>query len=167
MGPRVRLDPLRASDWEALYAAARDPRIWEQHPQPDRWREPVFRVFFDEALASGGAVRIAERASQRVIGSSRWVWHDEGAGELEIGWSFLSRDHWGGETNGEVKRLMIEHALTFARAVRFFVGLDNARSRRALEKIGAVPRGIERNRAGRPSVAFEFTAASWRARPSG
>jgi RimJ/RimL family protein N-acetyltransferase len=166
-GERVRIDPLRAEDWEPLFAVARDPLLWAQHPQPDRWREPVFRAFFEEALASGGALRISERATGRAIGSSRWVWHDEAAGEIEIGWTFLARDHWGGVTNGEVKRLMIEHALAFARRVRFFVGLENLRSQRALEKIGAVQRANERNRAGRMSASYEVTAASWRAGGAG
>jgi RimJ/RimL family protein N-acetyltransferase len=32
------------------------------------------------------------------------------AREIEIGWTFLARRHWGGHINGEIKRLMLIHA---------------------------------------------------------
>jgi hypothetical protein len=47
-GALLELRPLRADDYRALSAAAADPRIWEQHPVKDRFREEVFRTFFDE-----------------------------------------------------------------------------------------------------------------------
>jgi RimJ/RimL family protein N-acetyltransferase len=55
---------------------------------------------------------------------------------VEIGWSFLARSHWGGATNREMKRLMLEHALAQVARVEFRVGESNLRSRRAMEKIG-------------------------------
>lgn len=135
----VALRPLRASDWEALFAVASDPLIWEQHPAHDRWREPVFRAFFDDALAGKGALLARDARSGAVIGSSRFQGLDAAAGgSVEIGWTFLARSHWGGAHNRAMKRLMIAHALASVAEVRFAVGETNARSRRALEKIGAV-----------------------------
>ena len=55
-GQLVTLRPLRADDFEAVYAAASDPLIWEQHPSRNRYQEAVFQEFFDEAMASGGAL---------------------------------------------------------------------------------------------------------------
>jgi RimJ/RimL family protein N-acetyltransferase len=156
---------LREADFGALYEVARDPLLWEQHPCPDRWKEPVFRVYFDEALACGGALVIEDSASGRALGASQYRWLDEAKGELEIGWSFLARARWGGATNGEVKRLMVGHALGFATRVVFFVGLDNLRSQRALEKVGAERVGRAKNRAGRDSVRFEITAPTWATPP--
>jgi RimJ/RimL family protein N-acetyltransferase len=97
----------------------------------------VFREFFREALESQGALVALDRPTQSIIGSSRYCWQ-EAAGELEIGWTFLDRAHWGGAYNGEMKRLMLAHAFTFAETVVFRVGATNLRSRRALEKIGAI-----------------------------
>lgn len=137
-GALVRLRPLRAEDWDALYAVARDPLIWEQHPAHDRWQEPVFRAFFDDALAQRGALAVIDRASGAVIGSSRFQGLEEaGGGSVEIGWTFLARSHWGGTWNREMKRLMLAHALASVAECRFAVGESNRRSRRALEKIGA------------------------------
>jgi len=133
----VALRPLRADDWDALFAVASDPAIWALHPAHDRWQEPVFRAFFADALASGGALVAADPATAAVIGSSRYGRDRAGAGEVEIGWTFLARSHWGGATNAAMKTLMIGHALAgFASAI-FVIGEQNVRSRRAMEKIGA------------------------------
>ncbi len=137
-GEHVRLRPLRPDDWDALFAVASDPLIWEQHPAHDRWREPVFRAFFEDALANKGALVAIDAETGRVIGSSRFQGlEEENGGSVEIGWTFLARSHWGGRYNHEMKRLMLAHALASVAEVRFLVGETNTRSRRALEKIGA------------------------------
>ena len=137
MGERLTLRPLRAGDWDTLFAVAADPLIWEQHPYRTRWQEPVFRAFFDDALVQGGALAVIETASGRVIGSSRFQAYDPvDGGSVEIGWTFLSRDYWGGGFNAEMKRLMLTHALDNVARVDFRVGEDNWRSRKAMEKIG-------------------------------
>lgn len=137
-GERLDLRPLRAEDWQALYAVASDSLIWEQHPARDRHDIDVFRVFFDEALASGGALVVIDRANGLVIGSSRFHGYDEAASQVEIGWTFLSRLYWGGVYNGELKRLMLEHAFRFVDSVIFIIGAKNLRSQRAVAKLGAV-----------------------------
>lgn len=134
----VALRPLEAGDFDALFAVASDPQIWAVHPAHDRWQEPVFRRFFDDAQLSGGALVAIDPATSEVIGSSRYDTARAEEGEVEIGWTFLARRCWGGAVNGAMKRLMIAHALeSYDRAI-FLVGEHNFRSRRALEKIGAV-----------------------------
>ena len=135
-GERLLLRPLRAGDWPALFAVAADPLIWEVHPANDRWQEPVFRAFFADALAQGGAIVAIDRSSGAIVGSSRWQGHDPDASRVEIGWTFLARSHWGGGFNRELKRLMLAHAFRWVERVTFSVGEDNHRSRRAMEKIG-------------------------------
>jgi RimJ/RimL family protein N-acetyltransferase len=138
VGDLLELRPLRPEDWEGLFAAAADPMIWELHPAHDRYQEDVFREYFLEALASGGALVAVDRQTQTIIGSSRYVRHGPEPSEVEIGWTFLVRSHWGGAYNGEMKRLMLDHAFAFVDHVVFLVGTTNLRSRKALEKIGAV-----------------------------
>ena len=161
-GELLSLRPLAESDWDALFAVAADPLIWEQHPAFDRYQEPVFRAFFAEALASGGAFLVHDRASGAAIGSSRYAGWDADANEIEIGWSFLARSYWGGRYNGEMKRLMLDHAFTFASSVVFRIGPNNMRSRRAVERIGAVQIADRINHQGVLSVVYEITAASYR-----
>ncbi|HLL76986.1 MAG TPA: GNAT family N-acetyltransferase [Pyrinomonadaceae bacterium] len=163
-GELLELRPLRADDFPALYAVASDPLIWEQHPNNDRHKEEVFREFFREAMESGGALVAVDAEDGRVIGSSRFHGYDEAAGEIEIGWTFLARTHWGGRYNGEMKRLMLGHAFRFVDNVVFLVGPENWRSRRAVEKIGGRLIGMRPNGTGRESVVYRITAADFRPR---
>jgi RimJ/RimL family protein N-acetyltransferase len=161
-GELLELTPLRATEFDDLYAVAADPLIWEQHPSSDRYEEPVFRIFFREALESGGALVARDRSDGRVIGSSRFHGYDREKSEVEIGWTFLARSHWGGRYNGEMKRLMLEHAFRFVDRVIFLIGPENLRSRRAVEKIGGVHVGSKTDATtGRESVIYEITAAAY------
>ncbi len=135
-GELVRLRPLTPEDRAALFAVASDPQIWEQHPSHDRWKPEVFDAFLDEALAEGGGLVVEDPATGAVIGSSRYSTRRAESGEIEIGWTFLARDHWGGSRNPEMKRLMLAHAFTVFDAVIFMVGSENRRSRIAVERIG-------------------------------
>ena len=138
VGDLIEVRPLRPDDWNSLFAVASDHLIWKQHPASDRYQEEVFREFFREALESGGALVVIDRKTQEIIGSSRYFGFDPGEREIEIGWTFLARSYWGGEYNGELKRLMLDHAFRFVESVIFKIGPTNFRSRRAVEKIGAV-----------------------------
>jgi N-acetyltransferase len=138
VGDLIEVRPLKPKDWESLFAVASDPLIWEQHPAHDRYKEEVFREFFRESLESGGALVVIDRQTQEIIGSSRYFGFDSEEREIEIGWTFLARSHWGGKYNGELKRLMLDHAFRFVESVVFLIGPTNVRSQRALEKIGGV-----------------------------
>jgi RimJ/RimL family protein N-acetyltransferase len=136
-GQSISLRPLRTDDFEALYTAASDPLVWALHPDPQRYQRDVFKPkFFDGALASGGAFAVVENASRKIIGSSRYYEWDPEKREVAIGFTFLSRDHWGGATNREMKRLMLDHAFRWAKVAWFHVGKNNLRSRGAMIKIG-------------------------------
>ena len=144
-GERVVVRPVVATDWEGMFSAAADPKIWEVHPESDRYKEDVFRRYFDAALASGSAFSFVDKEKEKIIGSCRFYGHDPVAREIEIGWTFLSRAYWGGSYNAEIKQLLLDHAFTFVDTVVFWVGETNVRSRRAMEKIGGVLRpGIHR-----------------------
>ncbi len=159
-GDLLEARPLRPEDYDDLYAVASDPLIWEQHPNNDRHEDRVFREFFREAMASGGALIILDNATGRVVGSSRFHGYDPNKSEVEIGWTFLARSHWGGRYNAELKRLMLEHAFRFVRSVVFLVGPRNLRSQRAVEKIGAVWVGSRRDGNGRESYVYQITRGS-------
>ena len=137
VGDKLMLRPLTESDWEAMYAVASDPLLWEVHPASDRYNEPVFREYFAGAMASRGALAVIDRATGSIIGGSRYANFVPDRNEIEIGWSFLARAYWGGAYNREMKTLMLTHAFRFFDSIRFNIGATNVRSRRAVEKIGA------------------------------
>jgi N-acetyltransferase len=135
-GELIELRPLRPEDFEDLFIAASDPLIWEQHPESDRYKREVFERFFNGALESNGAFAVIERKTGRIIGSSRyWNLKPDGS-EVEIGWTFLAREFWGGRYNGELKKLMLAHAFRFVDRVMLIVGESNLRSQKAVQKIG-------------------------------
>ncbi len=157
-GRLLDLRPLRQEDFDELYAVASDPLIWEQHPSNDRYQEDVFKNFFRAALESGGALIVIDSRDCRVIGSSRFHGYDEEKSEIEIGWTFLARSHWGGIYNREMKELMLRHAFKFVNSVVFLIGPQNLRSQQAIEKIGGVRVGSRRDASGRESFAYQITA---------
>jgi N-acetyltransferase len=139
VGDALILRPLRAEDFVPMYTAASDPLIWEQHPDPKRYQRGVFEAnFFAPAMAGASALVVVDRANSQVIGSSRFYEWDPVKREVAIGYTFLIRSHWGGDTNREMKALMLAHAFRFAQRVWFHVGANNLRSRKAMEKIGGV-----------------------------
>jgi N-acetyltransferase len=160
VGDIVELRALRESDFDDLYAVASDPLIWEQHPVPDRYRKESFREFFSEHLASGGALVAVDRRTSQIVGTSRFHGYDARRSEVEIGWTFLARSHWGGAYNAEMKALMLEHAFRFVDSVVFLIHPENIRSQRAVEKIGAVRVGARLDGGGRDSLVYEIRSAA-------
>ncbi len=164
-GQLLELRPLQVGDFDALSGAASDPRIWEQHPERDRYKKDVFQKYFDSAIESGGAFAIVERETGKIIGSSRYWNLRPVESEVEIGWTFLQRRFWGGRHNGELKSLMLDHAFRFVDRVVFVVGENNLRSQQALRKIGAELIGSsERTSPGgtqRRNMIFAITRRDW------
>ena len=157
-GELIELRPLKPEDWNDLFAVASDPLIWAQHPESDRYKEGVFKIFFREALESGGAFVVIDRKSQQIIGSTRFYGYDPEKSEIEIGWTFLARKYWGGRYNREMKRLLLDHAFKFVKSVVFFVGAKNVRSQKATEKIGAIKSGTVKKVYGNrpPSLSVRY-----------
>lgn len=177
----VRLEPLRAGDFEALYAVASDPLIWEQHPSKTRWQRDVFTTYFEGAMQSGGALRVLDVSggakTGELVGSSRYYDLVEptatDAGSVAIGYTFIARSRWGGPFNRALKQLMLDHAFRPARGAGvgkaiFHVGAENHRSRAAMTKLGGVLVGeidvAYHGERSNPNVVFEITRDAWTAR---
>jgi RimJ/RimL family protein N-acetyltransferase len=156
-GALVELRPLCREDEDDLFAVASDPLIWEQHPVRDRYKPEVFGALFRESLASGGSLTALDCKDGRIIGSSRFHGYDAHTSEVEIGWTFLARSHWGGQYNREMKQLMVRHALRFVKRVVFLIGPQNVRSQKAIEKLGGARIGSRADAAGRESYVYEVT----------
>ncbi|GAC1499866.1 MAG: GNAT family protein [Steroidobacteraceae bacterium] len=161
----IKLEPLEQGDFEALYAVASDPLIWAQHPNKDRFRRDVFAVYFRGAIESGGAFRIIDNKTSVLIGSSRYYDLDEGRRTVAIGYTFIDRHHWGGHYNRALKTLMLDHAFRFVDRVTFHVGVNNLRSRKAMEKLGAVLIGEAAvsyyGEQSQQNVIYEIAAEEW------
>jgi RimJ/RimL family protein N-acetyltransferase len=167
----IRLEPVEPDDFDALFAVASDPLIWEQHPSKDRYQRTVFEGFFKGALESGGAFCVLDAQTGELIGSSRYYDLDEARGVVCIGYTFIARNRWGRQYNRALKTLMLDHAFRFVNRVHFHVGAGNLRSRRAMEKLGGILIGevamsYGHGEAVNPNVIYEITKEKWHANPA-
>jgi RimJ/RimL family protein N-acetyltransferase len=161
VGRLLTLRPLTARDADELFAAAADPLIWAQHPDPSRGTRAGFPAYFAGALASGGCLVAVDAERHSIVGCSRYTDYVP-AQSIMVGYTFLARSHWGGLANAEMKRLMLRHAFTDVREVRFSVAERNLRSRRAVEKLGARQVGADQvPRWGQLHVLYSLSAQSW------
>jgi RimJ/RimL family protein N-acetyltransferase len=133
----IKLRPLLREDREALTLAASDPMIWEGHPAKDRYKSEIFAPYFDMLLASGSALIICD-SEDHVIGCTVYYTDTNAPSRLSIGFTFLIRDHWGGETNRIIKGLTLDHIFRVASEAWFHIAPTNIRSQKATAKLGAV-----------------------------
>lgn len=134
---KVILYPLQRKDFEALYAVASDPKIWEQHPDNDRWKKEVFRTFFDLAIQSKGAFKIVNRATSEIIGSTRLYNYNQQENSIFVGYTFYAVVYWGKGVNRLVKNTILDYIFQYVSKVYFHIGANNIRSQIAIERIGA------------------------------
>jgi RimJ/RimL family protein N-acetyltransferase len=139
----VLLTPLREEDFEALYRVASDPRIWEQHPNKDRWQRETFLKYFQGAIESKGAFRIIDKKSGEIAGSTRFYDYDQASRSILIGYTFYATKYWGKGLNPAVKTLMIDHISPFVDKIYFHIGATNFRSQVAIQRLGAAKVGEE------------------------
>lgn len=163
-GQHVRLEPLRLAHIAPLVAAANESRqsYGLSYVPAD---EAAMRAYVDTALSlyeQGQALPFAtlDLARSCVVGTTRfanierWSWPPDGICKLtavdfeaaEIGWTWLAASAQRTAINTEAKLLMLGHAFEVWRLVRVNLKTDvrNARSRSAIERIGARLDGILR-----------------------
>ena len=95
---KYQLIPLQQGDFESLYEVASDPRVWEQHPNRDRYQRKVFENFFKGAIESRGAFKIVDRLTGEMLGSTRFYDYDEENNSIFIGYTFYGTKSCGGQT---------------------------------------------------------------------
>ena len=159
----IELLPLQTEDFEGLYRVASDPKIWEQHPNKDRWKKEVFQVFFEGALKSNGAFKIIK--GREIIGSTRFYDYNPQDDSILIGYTFYGREYWGKGINHSVKSMMLDYIFQFVSKVHFHIGAENIRSQIAIGRLGAIKTGEEWVAYfGEPSklnYVYEITKSAW------
>ncbi|WP_175632989.1 GNAT family N-acetyltransferase [Pedobacter ghigonis] len=163
----IQIVPLKETDFEALYAVASDPLIWEQHPNKDRYQRAVFQNFFKGAIESKGAFIVYEKETGKIVGSSRYYDLDEENSVVAVGYTFIGREFWGKGHNRALKTLMLDYAFQFVDRVILHIGATNFRSQKAAEKLGATKVGdLEVAYYGEPvklNFVYQIDKAGWAA----
>jgi RimJ/RimL family protein N-acetyltransferase len=135
-GGGIALVPVGEADRVPLATAASDPQIWAGHPATNRYENSVFNSYFDMLLASGSALTIRDKEG-RVIGCTVYYTDTNAPSRLSIGFTFLIRKHWGGDTNHVVKRLTLGHLFATTTEAWFHIAPTNHRSQTATSRLGA------------------------------
>lgn len=133
----IIIKPLFKNDFEDLFSQAADEEVWSQHPNKNRYKRDVFENFFDGAMQSQGAFVIIDKATNEIIGSTRYYDYNAEENSIFIGYTFYGKKYWGKNYNSQVKKLMLDYIFQYVDFVNFHVGNENFRSQRAMEKLGA------------------------------
>lgn len=143
---RVSLERLSAAHREPLRAAADDPRIWQHTTQ--NGQGTGFADWFELALhgPNQATYAVIDRPSGAILGSTRFydiAWPHR---RLQLGYTWYIPSVWGSAINPSCKELLLNHAFGLGfRRVGFSVDVENVRSQRAIEKLGAIREGVLRN----------------------
>jgi RimJ/RimL family protein N-acetyltransferase len=149
-GRFVRLEPLTSGHVDALLRFASEPSIWTWMPTPAADRAAL-EAWVEDALAAqraGTALPFATVLAKEnlVVGSTRYLNIAPRDGRVEIGATWIGVPHQRSPVNTEAKYLMLRHAFETLGATRVELKTHalNEKSRRAIERIGAVFEGIHR-----------------------
>lgn len=134
----VKLIPLRESDFDRLFEIGSDPKVWEQHPNPNRYMLEDFTNYFKGAIESKGAFIALDAKNNETVGCSRYYDYNEEDNSVLIGYTFVGTKFWGNGYNKSMKKIMLDYAFRFVDKVYFHIGAFNIRSQKAIEKIGAI-----------------------------
>ena len=163
-GPSLLVRPVTKDDFEGLYQVASDPVLWSLHSEPNRYERSVFQKFFDKMVSPPVALVVLDKSKGQIIGGSRYYDYNPREQSVVVGYTFLAQKYWGGPTNPELKKLMIDYALKRVNVVVFHTSEGNLRSQRAIAKLGAIrsPGLIELPGVG-TRVEYRLTKELWHA----
>ncbi|KVD96893.1 GCN5 family acetyltransferase [Burkholderia ubonensis] len=172
-GEHVELQPLNASHAQALLAAAADGQLWNLRvtvvPGPDTIDAYLATALQGRAEGTVMPFAIVERATGRVVGSTRFWKIDRKNRKLEIGHTWLGESVQRSRVNTEAKWLLLTYAFETLRCVRVQFTTDelNEKSRAAILRLGAKQEGIVRHERIMPdgrkrnSVRFSIIDDEW------
>ncbi len=173
VGERVELIPMEPAHVDGLYAAGSNPEIWDYMPMRVASRDDMIRLV-REALRARDEGRelpfvILDRATGRIVGSTRFLDITPAHRGIEIGWTWLAPGVWRTAVNTECKYVLLRHCFETLEMIRVTLKTDtrNVRSQRAIERLGAVREGVLRHHRIMPdgylrdSVYYSILAEEW------
>ena len=150
-GVHVRLEPLSRKHIAGLCEVGLEEQLWRWIPTPVRTADDM-AAYVELALkeqANGMSLPFAqiEKATGRLIGSTRYMNIDRVHHRVEIGCTWIGREWQRTAANTEAKYLLLRHAFETLGCMRVELKTDslNEKSRAAILRIGAKQEGIFRN----------------------
>jgi RimJ/RimL family protein N-acetyltransferase len=173
-GEHVALEPLDMSHVDGLFAAIANDDVFEFLPrETPRTREDIAGLVAEALRMHQTGYRVPyvtlDARTGEVIGSTSYYTPNEVDRSIAIGHTMTAKSRWRTGVNTESKLLMLERAFDVLGAVRveWHTDLNNWRSQRAIERLGAVREGVLRrhklreNGTWRDTVLYSMTDAEW------
>jgi len=143
-GTFIRLEPLQTAHSAAFWDVAKDSLedIFRWIPYRMETREDfdllVEKAFAEQARGESVVFATVERATGRVIGSTRFMNIDRANSRVEIGSTWIAPPWQRTAVNTEAKYLMLRHAFEVWRCIRVELKTDalNQKSRNAILRLG-------------------------------
>lgn len=172
-GQRVRLEPLSIDHLAALCEVGLVEEIWRWTTSlvltPSDMRRYVEAALQEQAEGKALPFVTIDKASNKVVGSTRFGNIERTHRRVEIGWTWINPQWQRSHINTEAKYLMLRHAFETWQCIRVELKTDslNEKSRNAMLRIGAKEEGTLRNHmvtySGRlrHSVYFSVIVSEW------
>ena len=173
-GNYVRLEPLSETHIAGLAEAGRDPEIWRYLLYGEVTSLEKMQAFVQARLAEKAAgvaqpFAVIHLESGKLAGMTRYKDFHPEYRNVEIGGTWYGTAFQRTVVNTETKYLLLCHAFDTLGCIRVQLKTDvrNERSRKAIQRIGAVQEGILRNHMIRPdgayrdSIFFSIIESEW------
>lgn len=173
-GHVIRLEPLLEAHVADLCAVGLDAEIWRYLlygviDSETRMLAFVRDLLGRQARGTDLPFAVVHQTSGRAIGCTRYLDIQPHHRSLEIGGTWYGREFQRTAVNTESKYLLLRHAFEVYGCIRvqFKTDLNNERSQRAIERLGAVREGVLRNHMIRPngsirdSVYYSILDREW------
>jgi RimJ/RimL family protein N-acetyltransferase len=163
-GLQVDLLPLEEKHFDELFVAASDKRIWEFYTGDWSVHETFLKVYSGSLKQREKGAEypfvIFHKPTQKIIGSTRYLDIVPYDRRLEIGGTWLMPEYWATTINFDCKLLLLTFAFEELKAKRVQLKTqhDNIRSRKAIEKIGAIYEGVIRKHMLKDDGSFRSSA---------
>ncbi len=173
-GEHVRLEPIGPQHAEDLFRVGTDETIWRFLARPAFASLDDTQAWIRDCIARNereGRIQftVVHLADERAIGCTGYHDIDRSNRSLEIGMTWYGTEYQRTAVNTECKYLLLRHAFDDLGALRICLKADhrNLRSRRAIERIGAIREGMLRNHriardgVNRHSVYYSIIDSEW------
>jgi len=170
---RATLEPLALEHVPALERAAADGELWKlwftSVPAPGRMAAYVEAALRGQMEGHMLPFAVRERASNEVVGCTRYCNYDPAVPRVEIGYTWYAKRRQRSHVNTHCKYLLLDYAFEAlgCTAVELRTDRYNMASQRAIERLGAQRDGVLRAHMRRPdgtlrdTVVYSITANEW------
>lgn len=146
----VRLEPLKIEHHAALCEVGLSEELWRLIPtqvdSPEAMKKYIETALDEQRRGVSLPFVTIEKASDKIVGSTRFGNIDAKNFRAEIGWTWINPAWQRTYVNTEAKLLMLTHAFETWKCIRVELKTDalNEKSRSAILRLGAKQEGIFR-----------------------